>query len=95
MENEVNSREKGGNRQIKDKIIADLDVVDDQVVGVQALVLGVALRVLEHVEQELGGLEGPATLAGAVDSGLGVAANSSHKPFKKDLSSMLVLGHEK
>ncbi len=47
-----------------------LDVVDDQVVGVKALVLGVALGVLEQVQQELGGLLGPAALGGAVDLGL-------------------------
>lgn len=47
-----------------------LDVVDDQVVSVKALVLGVALGVLEQVQQELGGLLGPAALGRAVDLGL-------------------------
>ena len=41
-----------------------------QVVGVQALVLGIALGVLEQVQEELGGLLGPATLRGAMDLGL-------------------------
>ena len=45
-------------------------MVDDQVVDVQSLVLGVALGVLEEVQEELGRLLGPATLAGAVDLGL-------------------------
>ena len=45
-------------------------MVDDQVVGVEALVLGVGLCVLEEVEQELGRLLGPTTLGGAVNLGL-------------------------
>ena len=48
----------------------DLDVVDDEVVGVEALVLGVGLRVLQEVEEELGGLLGPATLGGSVNLSL-------------------------
>jgi len=44
-----------------------LDVLDDQVVGVQALVLSVALRVLQELEQELCGLEGPPALGGSVN----------------------------
>ena len=34
-------------------------MLDDEVVGIQPLVLGVALGVLEHVQQELGGLDRP------------------------------------
>ncbi len=37
----------------------DLDVLDDEVVGVQPLVLGVALRILQHVQKEFSGLVGP------------------------------------
>ena len=47
-----------------------LDVLDDQVVGVQSLVLGVGLRVLQKVEKELAGLGRPAALGGAVNLGL-------------------------
>ncbi len=47
-----------------------LDVIDDQVVGVQSLVLSVALGVLQQVQEELGRLLGPATLGGPVDLGL-------------------------
>ena len=47
-----------------------LDVLDHQVVGVEALEVGVALGVAEQVQQELGALLGPATLGGAVDLGL-------------------------
>merc|ERR550525_2060672 len=57
-----------------------LDVLNDQVIGVKTLVLGVALGVLEHVQQELGGLDWPPSLGGAVDLvGLGVTANASHE----------------
>ena len=38
-------------------------MVNDQVVGIQALVFSVALRVLQHVQQELGGLQGPSAHA--------------------------------
>ena len=39
-------------------------------VGVEALVLGIGLCVLEEVEEELGRFLGPATLGGAVNLGL-------------------------
>ena len=54
-----------------------LDVINDEVVGVQSLVLRVALGVLEHVEEELAGLERPTSLTGAVDGGLSVATNTT------------------
>ena len=38
-----------------------LDVLNDQVIGVETLVLGVALSVLQHVQQVLGRLQGPPT----------------------------------
>ena len=50
-------------------------MVDDEVVSVEALVLGIRLRVLEEVEQKLGRLLGPATLRGAVHLGLSEEAN--------------------
>ena len=50
--------------------ISHLDVVNDEVVDVESLVLSVALGILQKVEEELGRLLGPATLAGAVDLGL-------------------------
>ena len=40
--------------------LVDLDVLDDQSAGVEALGVGVGLSVLEELEQELGGLDGPA-----------------------------------
>lgn len=45
--------------------LVDLDVLDDQVAGVEALGIGVGLGVLEQAEQELGRLDGPAGLADA------------------------------
>jgi len=47
--------------------LVDLDVLDDQVAGVEALGVGVGLSVLEEAEEELGGLDGP---AGAGDTEL-------------------------
>jgi len=61
-----------------------LDVINDEVVCVQSLVLRVALGVLEHVEEELAGLERPTSLTGAVDGGLSVATNTTHKPPEGD-----------
>ena len=55
-------------------------MIDDEMISIQTLVLSIALCILEHVKEELGGLEGPTTLAGAVDSSLGVATDSTHKP---------------
>ena len=44
-----------------------LDVVNDKVVGVQTLVLSVALGVLQELEQELSRLERPSALGGSVN----------------------------
>lgn len=40
--------------------LVDLDVLDDQVAGVQALGIGVCFCVLEESEEVFGGLDGPA-----------------------------------
>lgn len=42
--------------------LVDLDVLDDQVGGVETLGVGVGFGVLEEIEEELGGLDGPAGL---------------------------------
>ena len=42
--------------------LVDLDVLDDQVGGVETLGVGVGLSVLEQTEEDLGGLDGPAGL---------------------------------
>merc|ERR1712130_282423 len=62
-----------------------LDVLNDQVVGVKTFVLGVALGILEHVEQELCRLHGPPALSGSMDLvGLGMSSNSSHETPERD-----------
>lgn len=40
--------------------LVDLDVLDDQVAGVEAFGVGVRFGILEQAEEELGGLFGPA-----------------------------------
>jgi hypothetical protein len=40
--------------------LVDLDVLDDQVAGVEALCVGIGLCVLEEAEQDLSRLDGPA-----------------------------------
>ena len=47
-----------------------LDVVNNQVVGIQPLVLSVRLCVLQEVKQELGRLDGPPTLRCTVNLSL-------------------------
>jgi hypothetical protein len=39
--------------------LVDLDVLDDQVTGVEALGISVGLGVLQQTEEELGRLDGP------------------------------------
>jgi hypothetical protein len=40
--------------------LVDLDVLDNEVGGVETLGVGVGLSVLEETEKDLGGLDGPA-----------------------------------
>lgn len=42
--------------------LVDLDVLDNEGTGVEALSVGVGLSVLQETEQELGGLDGPSSL---------------------------------
>jgi hypothetical protein len=42
--------------------LVNLDVLDDQVAGIETLGVGVGLGVLEQTEKELGGLDGPTGL---------------------------------
>lgn len=41
--------------------LVDLDVLDNEGTGVEALGVGVGLSVLQETEQELGGLDGPSS----------------------------------
>lgn len=43
--------------------LVDLDVLDNQVSSVETLAISVGLGVLQKVNEELGGLDGPASLA--------------------------------
>lgn len=42
--------------------LVNLDALDNQSTGVETLGVGVGLGVLEEIDQELGGLDGPASL---------------------------------
>lgn len=42
--------------------LVDLDVLDDEVTGVETLGIGIGFGVLEQREEELCGLDGPASL---------------------------------
>jgi hypothetical protein len=57
--------------------LVDLDVLDDQVAGVKTLGVGVGLSVLQETEQELGGLDGPASLGDTKLLALGGAASAA------------------
>ena len=43
--------------------LVDLDALDDKVASVETLGVSIGLGVLEEVDEELGGLDGPASLA--------------------------------
>lgn len=43
--------------------LVNLDALDNQVAGVETLGVGVGLGVLQEIKDELGGLDGPASLA--------------------------------
>lgn len=54
-----------------------LDVLDDQTISIQTLAVSVSLSVAQKLEQELGGLLGPATLCGLPLLGLGTATDAT------------------
>lgn len=43
--------------------LVDLDVLDNKVASVETLAISVGLGVLQEINEELGGLDGPASLA--------------------------------
>jgi len=63
-----------------------LDVGDDEMIDIEAFVVGVGLGVLQEREKEFGGLLGPTTLrTGSVPSlGLSVAAGTTDVPSERD-----------
>jgi len=65
--------------------LVDLDMLDDQVAGVEALGVGVGLGVLEEAEQDLSGLLGPAG-AGDAES-LACGSQSLIMQFHVDIVS--------
>lgn len=45
--------------------LVDLDMLDDEVAGVEALRVGIGLSVLQETDEELSGLDRPASLGNA------------------------------
>lgn len=64
--------------------LVDLDVLDNQVGGVETLGVGVGLSVLEETEDDLGGLDGPAGL-GDTES---LACGSQPLPMQKSIHAV-------
>jgi len=60
--------------------LVDLDVLDDEVAGVEALGVGVGLGVLEQTEKELGGLDWPAGLGDTELLALCASSSASSVP---------------
>ena len=70
--------------------LVDLDMLDDQVAGVETLGVGVGLGVLQQTEQELGGLLGPAGLGDTELLALGGAADRASVPAHGDSLDLLL-----
>lgn len=45
--------------------LVDLDVLNDEIAGVEALGISIRFCVLEETEEEIGGFNGPSTFSGA------------------------------
>jgi hypothetical protein len=45
--------------------LIDLDVLDDEIAGVEALSISIRFCILEETEEKIGGFNGPATFCGA------------------------------
>lgn len=63
--------------------LVDLDVLDDEVAGVETLGVGVGLSVLEETEEELGGLDGPAGLGDTECLACANVSSATRGPRKK------------
>ena len=68
-----------------------LNVINDQVVGIETFVLGIGFRILQQVEQEFGRLHGPTALRSTMDLGLSVSTNTTHEPPERN---DFLLGHD-
>lgn len=64
--------------------LVDLDVLDNKVASVKTLGVGVGLGVLQEVNEELGGLLGPAGLADTELLALGAATGAASEPAEGD-----------
>lgn len=60
--------------------LVDLDVLDNEVASVKTLGVGVGLSVLQEVDEELGGLLGPASLANTELLALSATAGAASEP---------------
>jgi len=69
--------------------LIDLDVLDDEVAGIEALGVGVGFGVLEETEEEVGGLDGPAGLGDA--ESLALSGTASAASISPHWDSLLVL----
>jgi len=69
----------------------DLNVVDDEMVHVEAFVLRVGFRVLQQREEELGGLLGPTSLAARGVPGLGLSVASGTADVTSERNDFFLL----
>merc|ERR1719411_2506663 len=59
-----------------------LNVVDDQMIGIQTLIFGIGFGVFQQVQQEFGGFLRPSTLGSSMNFGLGMTTNTTHESTK-------------
>lgn len=71
--------------------LVDLDVLDDEIAGIKALGVRIRLRILEKSKEEVGGLDGPATL-GSTER-LCLSAATSAASISPHRNGLLVLLH--
>merc|ERR1719244_1628017 len=61
-----------------------LNMFNDEVVSIKALVFGIALGIFHQVQQELSRLQRPSTLGSTVNISLSMTSNSTHKPPERN-----------
>merc|ERR1719210_3287403 len=62
----------------------NLDVFNDQVIGIQTLVFGVRFGILKQIQQEFTRLLGPTTLRSSMNFSLSMTANTSHESAERN-----------